>query len=121
LGTDTNSDIDSLFDEVDRPVENAGGGTVLPLGAITEEYYESIFGSNVKGVHSRKPKLSTKGIQTLRLADFYPNEHTVTSPHPPSLPPNTPQRRPRRLNNPRSPDNIRLPPTPPHNLHPNRQ
>ncbi|HMA48772.1 MAG TPA: SDR family oxidoreductase, partial [Magnetospirillaceae bacterium] len=29
---------------------NAGGGTMLPLGAITEEHFDSIFASNVKGV-----------------------------------------------------------------------
>jgi len=29
---------------------NAGGGDMLPLGAITEEHYEGIFGRNVKGL-----------------------------------------------------------------------
>jgi NAD(P)-dependent dehydrogenase (short-subunit alcohol dehydrogenase family) len=29
---------------------NAGGGDMLPLGAITEAHYESIFGRNVKGL-----------------------------------------------------------------------
>jgi NAD(P)-dependent dehydrogenase (short-subunit alcohol dehydrogenase family) len=29
---------------------NAGGGTMLPLGAITEEQYDDTFGRNVKGV-----------------------------------------------------------------------
>ena len=29
---------------------NAGGGTMLPLGSITEEQYEETFGRNVKGV-----------------------------------------------------------------------
>ena len=29
---------------------NAGGGTMLPLGSITEEQYEDTFGRNVKGV-----------------------------------------------------------------------
>lgn len=29
---------------------NAGGGDMLPLGAITEEHYDRIFASNVKGV-----------------------------------------------------------------------
>lgn len=28
---------------------NAGGGSMLPLGQITEEHYESTFGNNVKG------------------------------------------------------------------------
>jgi len=27
----------------------AGGGSMLPLGAITEEQYEDTFGRNVKG------------------------------------------------------------------------
>src|SRR6201984_1737782 len=29
---------------------NAGGGTMLPLGSITEEQYDDTFGRNVKGV-----------------------------------------------------------------------
>ena len=29
---------------------NAGGGTILPLGSITEEQYDDTFGRNVKGV-----------------------------------------------------------------------
>lgn len=35
---------------LDVLVANAGGGSFLPLGAITEEQYETIFGSNVKGL-----------------------------------------------------------------------
>jgi NAD(P)-dependent dehydrogenase (short-subunit alcohol dehydrogenase family) len=51
------ADIDRLYDavqqkhaQIDVLVANAGGGTMLPLGAITEEQYENTFGSNVKGV-----------------------------------------------------------------------
>lgn len=51
------ADIDRLYDAVQQKhshidvlFANAGGGTMLPLGAITEEHYEDIFGSNVKGV-----------------------------------------------------------------------
>lgn len=51
------TDIDRLYDTVQQKhshidvlFANAGGGTMLPLGAITEEHYEDIFGSNVKGV-----------------------------------------------------------------------
>jgi NAD(P)-dependent dehydrogenase (short-subunit alcohol dehydrogenase family) len=29
---------------------NAGGGTMLPLGSITEEQYDDTFGRNVKGI-----------------------------------------------------------------------
>lgn len=50
-------DIDRLYDEVqqnyaqiDILFANAGGGTMLPLGAITEEQFDSTFNSNVKGV-----------------------------------------------------------------------
>jgi hypothetical protein len=50
-------DLDALFEQVraeagrlDVLFVNAGGGTMLPLGAITEEQYEDTFGSNVKGV-----------------------------------------------------------------------
>jgi NAD(P)-dependent dehydrogenase (short-subunit alcohol dehydrogenase family) len=51
------ADIDRLYDavqqrhgQIDVLFANAGGGTMAPLGAITEEHYENIFGSNVKGV-----------------------------------------------------------------------
>jgi len=51
------ADIDRLYDavqqknaQIDVLFANAGGGTMLPLGAITEEQYEDTFGSNVKGV-----------------------------------------------------------------------
>lgn len=50
-------DIDKLYDTVQQThshidvlFANAGGGTMLPLGAITEEQVDSTFGSNVKGV-----------------------------------------------------------------------
>jgi len=51
------ADIDRLYDalrqkhsQVDVLFTNAGGGSMLPLGAITEEQYEDTFGRNVKGV-----------------------------------------------------------------------
>jgi NAD(P)-dependent dehydrogenase (short-subunit alcohol dehydrogenase family) len=51
------ADLDRLYDtiqqrhaHIDVLVPNAGGGDMLPLGAITEEQYEDIFGRNVKGV-----------------------------------------------------------------------
>jgi NAD(P)-dependent dehydrogenase (short-subunit alcohol dehydrogenase family) len=51
------ADIDRLYDAVRRKhsridilFANAGGGSMLPLGAITEEQYENTFGANVKGV-----------------------------------------------------------------------
>jgi NAD(P)-dependent dehydrogenase (short-subunit alcohol dehydrogenase family) len=51
------ADIDRLYDavqqrhaQIDALFANAGGGDMLPLGAITEEQYEDIFGRNVKGV-----------------------------------------------------------------------
>lgn len=51
------ADIDRLYDTVRRRHDhidvlfaNAGGGSMLPLGQITEEHYEDIFGRNVKGV-----------------------------------------------------------------------
>ncbi|HEX8613585.1 MAG TPA: SDR family oxidoreductase [Telluria sp.] len=49
-------DLDHLFDEVKRQAgqidvlfANAGGGDFAPLGEITEEQYDRIFGTNVKG------------------------------------------------------------------------
>jgi len=51
------ADIDRLYDavqqrhaQIDALFANAGGGDMLPLGAITEEHYDDIFGRNVKGV-----------------------------------------------------------------------
>ncbi|MBB2203888.1 SDR family NAD(P)-dependent oxidoreductase [Gluconacetobacter takamatsuzukensis] len=50
-------DIDRLYDavqkrhgQIDVVFANAGGGAFAPLGAITEEHYQSTFDSNVKGV-----------------------------------------------------------------------
>ncbi|MCQ9156363.1 SDR family NAD(P)-dependent oxidoreductase [Acidomonas methanolica] len=50
-------DIDRLYDavqqthnQIDVVFVNAGGGEFAPLGAITEEHYQSTFDSNVKGV-----------------------------------------------------------------------
>jgi NAD(P)-dependent dehydrogenase (short-subunit alcohol dehydrogenase family) len=51
------TDLDSLYARVsaekgriDVLVANAGGGSMLPLGEITEEQYEDTFNRNVKGV-----------------------------------------------------------------------
>lgn len=50
------ADIDRVYDavqqrhaQIDVVVANAGGGTMLPLGAITEEQYQQTFDTNVKG------------------------------------------------------------------------
>lgn len=52
-----NEDLDKLFAQVkskhgrlDALVVNAGGGTMLPLGKITEEQIDDTFGRNVKAV-----------------------------------------------------------------------
>ena len=49
--------LDDLYERVEAEAgridvlfANAGGGSLLPLGAITEEQYEDTFGRNVKGV-----------------------------------------------------------------------
>lgn len=51
------ADLDRLYEKVkneagriDVLFANAGGGSMLPLGQITEEHIDTIFGSNVKGV-----------------------------------------------------------------------
>jgi NAD(P)-dependent dehydrogenase (short-subunit alcohol dehydrogenase family) len=51
------ADIDRLYDvvqqkhaQIDILFANAGGGDMLPLGAITEEHYQRTFDTNVKGV-----------------------------------------------------------------------
>ncbi len=53
----SNTDLDRLFEQVkseqgrlDVLVANAGGGTMLPLGQITEEQIDDTFGRNVKAV-----------------------------------------------------------------------
>ena len=50
------ADIDRLYDavqqqhaQIDVVFANAGGGAFAPLGAITEDQYESTFATNVKG------------------------------------------------------------------------
>jgi NAD(P)-dependent dehydrogenase (short-subunit alcohol dehydrogenase family) len=51
------ADIDRLYDtvqqrhaQIDVVFANAGGGELVPLGAITEEHYQRTFDTNVKGV-----------------------------------------------------------------------
>ena len=51
------ADLDRLFAQIkqekgrlDIVFANAGGGSSAPIGAITEEHYEQIFNTNVKGV-----------------------------------------------------------------------
>lgn len=51
------TDIDRLYDavqqkhaQIDVVFANAGGGEMVPLGAITEEHYQRTFDTNVKGV-----------------------------------------------------------------------
>ncbi|WP_337268682.1 SDR family NAD(P)-dependent oxidoreductase [Oryzifoliimicrobium ureilyticus] len=50
------ADIDRLYDavqqrhsQIDVLFANAGGGELVPLGAITEEHYQKTFDTNVKG------------------------------------------------------------------------
>lgn len=51
------SDLDTVFSTIARKsgrldvlFANAGGGDMMPLGAITEEHFDRIFGTNVRGV-----------------------------------------------------------------------
>ncbi|MCW2477554.1 SDR family NAD(P)-dependent oxidoreductase [Candidatus Symbiopectobacterium sp. NZEC135] len=51
------SDLDRVFAQIaqeaghlDVLFANAGGGDMMPLGAITEEHFDRIFGTNVRGV-----------------------------------------------------------------------
>lgn len=51
------SDLDTVFSTIasesgklDVLFANAGGGDMMPLGAITEEHFDRIFGTNVRGV-----------------------------------------------------------------------
>jgi NAD(P)-dependent dehydrogenase (short-subunit alcohol dehydrogenase family) len=50
-------DLDKLYDVIKKDkgrldilFANAGGGTMLPLGSITEEHFDSTFNTNVKGL-----------------------------------------------------------------------
>lgn len=51
------ADLDAVYAQIARQAgkldilfANAGGGDMLPLGAITEEHFDRIFGTNVRGV-----------------------------------------------------------------------
>lgn len=51
------ADLDRMYAEIARTTDrldivfaNAGGGDMRPLGEITEEHFDRIFGSNVKGL-----------------------------------------------------------------------
>lgn len=51
------SDLDAAYAQIAKSAgrldilfANAGGGDMLPLGAITEEHFDRIFGTNVRGV-----------------------------------------------------------------------
>lgn len=51
------SDLDQVFAQIAKQAghldvlfANAGGGDMMPLGAITEEHFDRIFGTNVRGV-----------------------------------------------------------------------
>ena len=51
------SDLDAVYAQIAKSAgkldilfANAGGGDMLPLGAITEEHFDRIFGTNVRGV-----------------------------------------------------------------------
>jgi NAD(P)-dependent dehydrogenase (short-subunit alcohol dehydrogenase family) len=51
------ADLDRVFDTIEKQkgrldvlFANAGGGSLAPLGAITEEHFDKIFNTNVKGL-----------------------------------------------------------------------
>ncbi|HTR08250.1 MAG TPA: SDR family oxidoreductase [Paraburkholderia sp.] len=51
------SELDEVYAQITRTAgkldilfANAGGGDMMPLGAITEEHFDRIFGTNVRGV-----------------------------------------------------------------------
>lgn len=51
------TDLDTVYAQIARRAgrldilfANAGGGDMMPLGAITEEHFDRIFGTNVRGV-----------------------------------------------------------------------
>jgi NAD(P)-dependent dehydrogenase (short-subunit alcohol dehydrogenase family) len=44
------SEVKSRYGRIDVLVASLGGGSMLPLGSITEEHYDDTFNGNVKGV-----------------------------------------------------------------------
>lgn len=59
IGADVSKlgDLDRVYERISREAErldvllaNAGGGDMLPLPAVTEEHFDRIFGTNVKGM-----------------------------------------------------------------------
>ncbi|OSQ42638.1 SDR family NAD(P)-dependent oxidoreductase [Thalassospira sp. MCCC 1A01428] len=70
-----NQDLDALYAQIAKSAgkldilfANAGGGDMLPLGAITEEQFDRIFGTNVRGVLFTVQKalpLLTKGASVI--------------------------------------------------------
>ncbi|WP_417810170.1 SDR family oxidoreductase [Thalassospira alkalitolerans] len=69
------SDLDALYAQIAKTAgkldilfANAGGGDMLPIGAITEEHFDRIFGTNVRGVLFTVQKalpLLTKGASII--------------------------------------------------------
>lgn len=69
------ADLDTVFSTIageagklDVLFANAGGGDMMPLGAITEEHFDRIFGTNVRGVLFTVQKalpLLTKGASVI--------------------------------------------------------
>lgn len=70
-----NQDLDALYAQIAKSAgkldilfANAGGGDMLPLGAITAEQFDRIFGTNVRGVLFTVQKalpLLTKGASVI--------------------------------------------------------
>ncbi len=80
------SDLDALYAQIARQAgridilfANAGGGDMLPLGAITEEHFDRIFGTNVRGVlftvQKALPLLSDKSIGDFDLVHHFGSGH----------------------------------------------
>lgn len=72
------SDLDLVYAQISKSAgkldilfANAGGGDMLPLGAITEEHFDRIFGTNVRGVLFSVQKalpLLTSGASIILMA-----------------------------------------------------
>jgi NAD(P)-dependent dehydrogenase (short-subunit alcohol dehydrogenase family) len=72
------SDLDLVYAQISKSAgrldilfANAGGGDMLPLGAVTEEHFDRIFGTNVRGVLFSVQKalpLLTSGASIILMA-----------------------------------------------------
>ena len=83
------ADLDAVYAQIAKSAgkldilfANAGGGDMMPLGAITEEHFDRIFGTNVRGVLFTVQKalpLLSNGASVILTASTVSIQGTATS------------------------------------------